>query len=174
MKGSSDSMNKDEVSKRFTHCCAFSSLGERLATFQKKRLMSRRQNKNMMMPPSATPAQLYKKPSRPPCAATFSATMAISGSGGKKDSTIASKMGTRGPSPSKPASSASQYSSVPSWCTQPISAVCILCPIPFCAAVPGRSRAGCIMLSISILYDRTVNRMCIFRHVLCSVTNTTR
>ena len=45
MKGSSDSMNRDEVSKRFTHCCAFSSLGERLATFQKKRLMSRRQNK---------------------------------------------------------------------------------------------------------------------------------
>ena len=61
MKGSSDSINRDEVSKRFTHCCAFSSLGERLATFQKKRLMSRRQNKNMMMPPSATPAQLYKK-----------------------------------------------------------------------------------------------------------------
>ena len=66
VKGSSDSMNRDEVSKRFTHCCAFSSLGERLATFQKKRLMSRRQNKNMMMPPSATPAQLYKKPSTPP------------------------------------------------------------------------------------------------------------
>ena len=174
MKGSSDSMNRDEVSKRFTHCCAFSSLGERLATFQKKRLMSRRQNKNMMMPPSATPAQLYKKPSRPPCAATFSATMAISGSGGKKDSTIASKMGTRGPSPSKPASSASQYSSVPSWCTQPISAVCILCPIPFCAAVPGRSRAGCIMLSISILYDRAMNRVCIFRHASGSATNTTR
>ena len=33
-----------------------------------------------MLPPRATPAQLYRKPSRPPWAATFSATMAISGS----------------------------------------------------------------------------------------------
>ena len=40
--------------------------------------------------------------------------------------------------------------------------------------VPGRSRAGCIMLSISILYDRAVNRVCIFRHVIRSATNTTR
>ena len=30
------------------------------------------------------------------------------------------------------------------------------------------------MLSISILYDRAVNRVCIFRHVLCSAIYTTK
>ena len=35
VKGSSVSMNSDEVSKRFTHCWAFSSLGQREASFQK-------------------------------------------------------------------------------------------------------------------------------------------
>ena len=48
-------------------------------------------------------------------AATFSATMAMSGSGGKKDSTIASVMGASGPRLPKPFRRFSQNSSVPSW-----------------------------------------------------------
>ena len=65
-KGSRASINRDAVSKWFTHCCARSSLRERLASFQKNRLNTRRQSRNMMVPPAATPIQLYKKPSTPP------------------------------------------------------------------------------------------------------------
>ena len=91
-------MNRDAVSNRLTHCSAFCSFAERRANFQKKRLTTRRQSRNITVPPSITPAQLYTKPRRPPWAATFSATMAMSGSGGKKDSTIARITGAMGPS----------------------------------------------------------------------------
>ena len=57
-KGSTDSMNRDATSNRLTHRWAFSSFSERLATFQKKRLTTRRQNRNMSVPPSKTPIQL--------------------------------------------------------------------------------------------------------------------
>ena len=114
VKGSSMSMNSDDVSKRLTHCWAFSSLGQRPAIFQKQRLTMRRQSRNMRVPPSATPIQLYKKPKMPPWAPTFRATMAMSGSGGKNDSTTASVMGASGPRSPKRSSSVCQYSSVPS------------------------------------------------------------
>ena len=108
-------MNRDAVSNRLTHCSAFCSFAERRANFQKKRLTTRRQSRNITVPPSITPAQLYTKPRSPPWAATFSATMAMSGSGGKKDSTIARITGAMGPRPPKPSSRAFQNSSVPSW-----------------------------------------------------------
>ena len=111
VKGRMASMKSEAVSKRLTHCWARWSRAEREANRQKNRLTTRRQNKNMRVPPAATPSQLYKKPSKPPWAATLRATMATSGSGGKNDSTMASRMGATGPRPSKPASSSSQKSS---------------------------------------------------------------
>ena len=52
--------------------------------------------------------------------------MAMRGSGGKMDSSIASRIGTNGPSPSKPSNNASQNSSVPSWWSQSMSVVSIV------------------------------------------------
>ena len=136
------------MSNRLTHCSAFCSLAERRANFQKKRLTTRRQSRNITVPPSITPAQLYTKPRRPPWAATFSATMAISGSGGKKDSTIARVTGAMGPRSPKLSSRASQNSSVPSWWSQPI----IVISIP---RVPSLS----FFFSISGFYDTPVNKI---------------
>ena len=95
-----------------------------------------------------TPAQLSTKPSSPPWAATFSATMSMSGSGRKKDATIARITGAMGPRSPKPSSRASQNSSVPSWWSQPI----IVISIP---RVPSLS----FFFSISGFYDTPVNKI---------------
>ena len=75
--------------------------------------------------------------------------MQMSGSGGKKDSTIARITGAMGPRPPKPSSRAFQNSSVPSWWSQPII---VVISIP---RVPSLS----FFFSISGFYDAPVNKI---------------
>ena len=58
VKGRTASMKRVAVSTWLTHCWAFFSCSEREASFQKKRLTTRRQNRNTTVPPAATPSQL--------------------------------------------------------------------------------------------------------------------
>ena len=111
VKGSMARVNRAEVSQLLTHFWARRNHSYLLACRQKKRLTTRRQKVNISDPPRATPHQLYRKPITGPWAATFRATMAIRGRGGTKDSTIASRMGTSGPNPSKLSSRCCQNSS---------------------------------------------------------------